>query len=89
MSELTKEEREIENLVKQIKKALDIQRPNTQVDPPTPEEIQSKKELFKIILDKLNKADESKKSFLNNYSIRETGLGVKFINKRKKKKKNF
>ena len=28
---------------------------------PTPEEIQSKKELCKIILDELNKADESKK----------------------------
>ena len=62
MSELTKEEREKENLIDEIERALHAL-VSTDVCPlpmPTPEEIQSKKELCKIILDELNKADESK-----------------------------
>jgi predicted aldo/keto reductase-like oxidoreductase len=65
MSELTKEEREKENLIDEIERALHaLVNSSTDVCPlpmPTPEEIQSKKELCKIILDELNKADESKK----------------------------
>ena len=63
MSELTKEEREKENLNEEIERALHAI-VSTDVCPlpiPTPEEIQSKKELCKIILDKLNKTDESMK----------------------------
>ena len=63
MSKLTKEEREKENLVKEIERALQAL-VSTDICPlpmPTPEEIESKKELCKIILDELNKADESKK----------------------------
>ena len=63
MSELTKEEREKENLNDEIERALHAL-VSTEVCPlpmPTPEEIESKKELCKIILDELNKADESKK----------------------------
>ena len=63
MSELTKEERERENLIDEIERALQAL-VSTDVCPlpiQTPEEIQSKKELCKIILDELNKADESKK----------------------------
>ena len=61
--ELTKEEREKENLVKEIERALQTLVSNDicNLPMPTPEEIQSKKELCKIILDELNKADESKK----------------------------
>ena len=65
MSELTKEEREKENLIDEIDRALHaLEKSSTNacpLPPPTPEEIQSQKELCKIILDKLNKADESKK----------------------------
>ena len=65
MSELTKEEREKENLIDEIDRALHaLEKSSTNacpLPPPTPEEIQSKKELCKIILDELNKADESKK----------------------------
>ena len=63
MSELTKEEREKENLIDEIERALHAL-VSTDVCPlpmPTPEEIQSKKEHCKIILDELNKADESMK----------------------------
>ena len=63
MSELTEKEREKENLFKEIERALHAL-VSTDVCPlpmPTPEEIESKKELCKIILDELNKADESKK----------------------------
>ena len=63
MSELTEKEREKENLVKEIERALHAL-VSTDVCPlpmPTPEEIQSKKELCKMILDEPNKADESKK----------------------------
>ena len=62
MSELTKEEREKENLVKDIEIALQelVSNDICNLPMPTPEEIQSKKELCKIILDELNKADESK-----------------------------
>ena len=61
-TKLNKKEREKENLVKEIERALHAL-VSTDVCPlpmPTPEEIQSKKELCKIILDELNKADESK-----------------------------
>tara|TARA_B110001454_G_scaffold138107_1_gene128376 strand:+ start:489 stop:680 length:192 start_codon:yes stop_codon:yes gene_type:complete len=61
-TKLNKKEREKENLVKEIERALHAL-VSTDVCPlpmPTPEEIQSKKELCKIILDGLNKADESK-----------------------------
>ena len=63
MSKLTKEEREKENLVKEIERALHelVSNDICNLPMPTPEEIQSKKELCKIILDGLNKADESKK----------------------------
>ena len=63
MSELTKEEREKENLIDEIERALHALVSNDicNLPMPTPEEIQSKKELCKIILDELNKADESKK----------------------------
>ena len=63
MSELTKEEREKENLNDEIERALQTL-VSTDICPPpmkTPEETESKKELCKIILDELNKADESKK----------------------------
>ncbi len=63
MSEWTAQEREEENLFKEIERALQTL-VSTDVCPlpmPTPEEIESKKELCKIILDELNKADESKK----------------------------
>ena len=63
MSELTKEEREKEFKIL-CDKIADVLSAPYRIGchpPPTPEEIQSKKELFKIILDKLNKADESKK----------------------------
>ena len=62
-TKLNKEEREKENLNDEIERALDVL-VSTDVCPlpiRTPEEIQSKKELCKIILDGLNKADESKK----------------------------
>ena len=62
-TKLNKEEREKENLNEEIERALHAI-VSTDVCPlpiPTPEEIQSKKELCKIILDELNKADESKK----------------------------
>ena len=62
-TKLNKKEREKENLVKEIERALHAL-VSTDVCPlpmPTPEEIESKKELCKIILDELNKADESKK----------------------------
>ena len=64
MSELTNEEREKENLIDEIDRALHaLEKCNTgcPLPIPTPEEIESKKELCKIILDELNKADESKK----------------------------
>ena len=63
MSELTKEEREKENLIDEIERALHelVSNDICNLPMPTPEEIQSKKELCKIILDGLNKADESKK----------------------------
>ena len=60
MSELTKEEREKENLNDEIERALDVL-VSTDVCPlpmKTPEEIQSKKELCKIILDKLKKVSQ-------------------------------
>ena len=60
MSELTKEEREKENLIDEIERALQAL-VSTDVCPlpmPTPEEIQSKKELCKIILDKLKKVSQ-------------------------------
>ena len=63
MSKLTEEEREKEKLNDKIERALHAL-VSTDVCPlpiQTPEEIQSKKELCKIILDELNKADESKK----------------------------
>ena len=63
MSKLTEEEREKEKLNDKIERALQTL-VSTDVCPlpmPTPEEIESKKELCKIILDELNKADESKK----------------------------
>ena len=63
MSKLTEEEREKEKLNDKIERALHAL-VSTDVCPlpmPTPEEIESKKELCKIILDGLNKADESKK----------------------------
>ena len=63
MSKLTEEEREKEKLNDKIERALHAL-VSTDVCPlpmPTPEEIQSKKELCKIILDELNNADESKK----------------------------
>jgi len=63
-TKLNKKEREKENLVKEIERALHaLEKSSTNacpLPPPTPEEIQSKKELCKIILDELNKADESK-----------------------------
>ena len=62
-TKLNKKEREKENLNEEIERALHAL-VSTDVCPlpiPTPEEIQSKKELCKIILDELNKADESKK----------------------------
>ena len=67
MSELTKEEREKENLIDEIEIALHALVSNDicNLPMPTPEEIQSKKELCKIILDGLNKADESKKKWVN------------------------
>ena len=61
-TKLNKKEREKENLVKEIERALHAL-VSTDVCPlpmPTPEEIQSKKELCKIILDELNKAEENK-----------------------------
>ena len=63
MSELTEEEREKENLIDEIERALHelVSNDICNLPMPTPEEIQSKKELCKIILDGLNKADESKK----------------------------
>ena len=63
MSELTKEEREKENLIDEIERALHelVSNDICNLPIPTPEEIESKKELCKIILDGLNKADESKK----------------------------
>ena len=57
MSELTEEEREKEKLVGEIERALHAL-VSTDVCPlpmPTPEEIQSRKELCKIILDELKK----------------------------------
>ena len=63
MSKLTEEEREKEKLNDKIERALHAL-VSTDVCPlpmRTPEEIQSKKELCKIILDELNKADESMK----------------------------
>ena len=62
MSELTKEEREKEFKILRNKIADVLSTPYHigSHPPPTPEEIQSKKELCKIILDELNKADESK-----------------------------
>ena len=63
MIELPNEESEKENLVKEIERALQTL-VSTDVCPlpmKTPEEIESKKELCNIILDELNKADESKK----------------------------
>ena len=63
MSKLTEEERERKKLNDKIERALHAL-VSTDVCPlpmPTPEEIQSKKELCKIILDELNNADESKK----------------------------
>ena len=62
-TKLNKKEREKENLVKEIERALHAL-VSTDVCPlpiPTPEEIESRKELCKIIFDELNKADESKK----------------------------
>ena len=62
-TKLNKEEREKEKLNDKIERALHAL-VSTDVCPlpmPTPEEIESKKELCKIILDELNKADESKK----------------------------
>ena len=63
MSNLTKEERvkEFEILRDKIADVLSAPYRIGSHPPPTPEEIQSKKELFKIILDKLNKTDESMK----------------------------
>ena len=63
MIELPNEESEKENLVKEIERALHalVSTDVCLLPMPTPEEIQSKKELCKIILDGLNKADESKK----------------------------
>ena len=63
MSELTKEEREKENLIDEIERALHelVSNDICNLPMPTPEEIQSRKELCEIILDGLNKADESKK----------------------------
>jgi len=63
MSELTKEEREKEFKILRDKIADVLSTPyHIGSHPPsTPEETQSKKELCKIILDELNKADESKK----------------------------
>ena len=63
MSELTKEEREKENLVKEIERAFHelVSNDICNLPMPTPEEIGSKKELCKIILDELNTEDESKK----------------------------
>ena len=63
MSELTKEEREKENPIDEIERALHalVSTDICNLPMPTPEEIESKKELCKIILDGLNKADESKK----------------------------
>ena len=60
---LTKEEREKESEILRDKIADVLSTPYHigSHPPPTPEEIQSKKELCKIILDELNKADESKK----------------------------
>ena len=62
MSELTKEEREKENLIDEIERALHelVSNDICNLPMPTPEEIQSKKELCKIILDELNKAEENK-----------------------------
>ena len=62
-TKLNKKEREKENLVKEIERALHalVSTDVCNLPMPTPEEIQSKKELCKIILDELNKADESKK----------------------------
>ena len=62
MSELNKEERkkEFEILRDKIDDVLSTPYHIGSHPPPTPEEIQSKKELLKIILDKINKADESK-----------------------------
>ena len=59
-TKLNKKEREKENLVKEIERALHAL-VSTDVCPlpmPTPEEIQSKKELCKIILDKLKKVSQ-------------------------------
>ena len=63
MSELNKEvrEKEFEILRDKIADVLSAPYRIGSHPPPTPEEIQSKKELCKIILDELNKADESKK----------------------------
>ena len=66
-TKLNKEEREKEKLNDKIERALHAL-VSTDVCPlpmPTPEEIESKKELCKIILDELNKADESKKKWVN------------------------
>ena len=62
-TKLNKEEREKEKLNDEIEKALHALVSNDicNLPIPTPEEIESKKELCKIILDELNKADESKK----------------------------
>ena len=64
MSELTKEEREKENLIDEIDRALHAL-VSTDVCPlpiPTPEEIQSRNKSLKNIADEfLKKADESKK----------------------------
>ena len=59
MSELTKEEREKENLNDEIEKALHelVSNDICNLPMPTPEEIQSRKELCKIILDELKKTD--------------------------------
>ena len=63
MSELTKEEREKENLVKEIERALHAL-VSTDVCPlpmPTPEEISARSKFVKNITDELlQKADESK-----------------------------
>ena len=60
MSELTKEEREKEFKILRDKIADVLSAPYHigSHPPPTPEEIQSKKELCKIILDELKKAEE-------------------------------
>ena len=66
MSELTKEEREKENLIDEIERALHaLENFSTNVCPlpiPTPEEIRARNKSLKNIADEyLKKADESKK----------------------------